>query len=376
MARAPALHAGSQGFDSLTLHILNKIISCVMIDNKRITILSFLLGLFVSLHTFSQSPQERIFAPSANQPTQIDFSRIDNYVLGLRTQRNTTEAQLSALITRESQTKMEKARAIFIWIANNIAYDTNLRVRTKEEALRQGRGVCEAYSALFQSLAELAGLEVVTVTGDAKQYYYRDPSDLDSDGHAWNVVKVEDDRWVIVDATWGAGHVENRRFTKKLTLHWFDPAPELYIFTHLPQEDQSQWQLLNRPVTREEFLRMPPLSPELALWGFNPAETFAYFISSENASFPEQFTVDIAWKINTMPVSSELKTGEAYKFEFVSPNSEAVSIVSNGSEWTHFNKDGDIFSATFTPATQGDAILTIRLPNGRFGGVFRYDIVN
>jgi len=346
-----------------------------MTKTKQIIILS-LSFIFIFPNVFAQPAQERIFTPNVNQKPQIDFSRIDNYVLGLRTRRNISETELVRLITQQSQTKTEKARAIFIWIANNIAYDTSLRIRTKEEALRQGRGVCEAYSGLFQWFGEIAGLEVVTIAGYAKQHYYRSPSDLDSDGHAWNAVKVCDDRWVIVDATWGAGHVENRRFTRKLTPHWFDPDPAIFIFTHLPQEDQSQWQLLNRRVTREEFLRMPPRSSELASWGFNPEATLEYFIANENASFPEQFTIDVTWKINTMPISKELVVGNTYNFEFVAPHNEGIAIVSNNRDWIHFNRDGNLFNLTFTPETAGNVILTIRLPNGRFGGVFKYEVKN
>jgi hypothetical protein len=267
---------------------------------------------------------------------------------------------------------MEKARAIFIWIANNIAYDTSFKITSKEGALKQGKGVCEAYSGLFKSLGELVGLEVITVSGDSKQYFYKRPSDLDKGGHAWNVVKVDDGRWMIVDATWGAGHVSNRIFTRKLSAHWFDPKPEIFIFTHFPKEDV--WQLLNKPVKRDEFLRMPPLSPELVSWGFNPDAMFSYFTKTKDASFPDQYAIDISWKINMMPVCNELKLSKSYDFEFILPQNEEVAIISNNKDWVRFKQDGNRFFVTFIPETKGFAILTVKQPNGKYGGVFKYNV--
>ena len=314
----------------------------------------------------------KIFRQTENKASQYDFSKIDNYVIGLKTRKGIAEAELVKIITQESKTKMEKARAIFIWIAHNIAYDTSLKIRSKEEALRQGRGVCEAYSGLFQSFAELAGLEVVTIDGDTKQYFYKRPSDLDKGGHAWNAVKVDDGRWMLVDATWGAGHVDNNRFTRKLTEYWFDPAPEIYIFTHLPREEK--WQLLGKPVTRDEFLRIPPLSPELTTWGFNAEATFAYFINNKNAAFPEQFSIDVVWKINMMPVCDALTIGKSYDFEFILPQNDQIAIIVNNKDFVFFEQSDDKFSLAYTPASKGQVIVAVKHPNGKFGGVFKYDV--
>jgi len=289
----------------------------------------------------------------------------------LKPKKNITEAELAKLITQQSQTRMEKARAIFIWIADNIAYDTDRKITSKEEAFKKRKGVCEAYSGLFKSLGELVGLEVITISGDTKQIYYKRPSDLDKGGHAWNVFKDDDGRRVIVDATWGAGYMMNKKFTRQLTLHWFDPQPEIFIFTHFPKE--VEWQLLKKPVLRDEFLRIPPLSPALVTWGFNAGETLSYFIKTKDAWFPDQFTMEMNWKINMMPVCKELKARKSYDFEFILPQNEEVVIIHNKSG-IRFNRDGDKISVTFTPETKGQAILALKLPNGKFSGIFQYDV--
>jgi len=340
---------------------------------KRILFFAILLIPIFFVSTLSAQPSlaeaKKLFQPVTSPQ---DFSNIDNYVLGLKIKKNITEADLVNLITQQSQTKMEKARAIFIWIANNIAYDTNYKITSKEDALKQGKGVCEAYSGLFKSLGQLAGLEVVTVSGDSKQYDYKNPTDLDKGGHAWNVVKIDDGRWMIVDATWGAGHVNNKIFTRKLSLHWFDPAPEIFIFTHLPKDDH--WQLLKNPVSRDEFLRLPPLSPELVSWGFNPGATFSYFTKNKDASFPDQLAIDVTLKINMMPVCNELIAGKSYDFEFVLPYNEEIAIICNNRDWVRFQQDGEKFSVTFIPENKGQAILAVKKPTGKFGGLFIYSV--
>ena len=342
--------------------------------NQIAMIAVFLIPL-ISLNPLSAQPSQKeavkLFQADAKPNAHVDFSKIDNYVLGLKTKKKITEAELVSLITQQSQTKLEKARAIFIWIANNIAYDTSYKITSQEEALKQGKGVCEAYSGLFKMFGELAGLEVVTVQGDSKPLFYKQPSDLNKGGHAWNAVKIDDGSWMIVDATWGAGYVNNRVFTRKLSTHWFDPSPEIFIFTHFPKEDK--WQLLNKPFTRDEFLRMPPLQPELVSWGFNPDATFSYFTKTKDASFPDQFSIDLQWKINMMPVCNELKVGKSYNFEFVLPQNEEVAIIFN-KDFTHFKQDGNKSIATFTPEKKGSAILTVKQPNGKFGGVFKYEV--
>ncbi len=314
----------------------------------------------------------KLFQQDEKQNSTPDFSSIDHYVLNLKTKKKLSNDELVAQIIQQSQTKIEKARAIFIWIANNIAYDTSRKITTKEEALKQGKGVCEAYSGLYKEFCELAGLEVVIIQGDSKQYYYKKPSDLDKGGHAWNAVKSDDGRWVIVDATWGAGHVNNGTFTRNLSTYWFDPAPEICIFTHFPKEEK--WQLLSKPVSRDKFLRMPPLSPNLALWGFNPEAIFSYYTKAKDASFPDTYSVDVDWKINTMPVCGVLKTGKPYEFEFNLPENEEVAIIYNDKDWVKFQKDGNKFGVTFTPEKKGHAIVAVKQPNGKFGGVFRYEI--
>ena len=314
-----------------------------------------------------------LFLSAGEQVSPPDFAEIDNYVLGLKTNRDIGEAELVQLLTEHSQTKIEKARAIFIWLARNIRYDTNYSIFSKDIAFKRHKGVCAAYSELFQSLGELAGLEVVYIYGDAKTSNYKRPSDIDKRGHAWNAVKVDNGRWALVDATWGAGYVEKGKFKRKLNDQWFDPAPEFFVFTHLPKDDN--WQLLDKPITRDEFLRMPPLKPMIHAWGFKPDATLSYFTNSSDASLPVIYSIDLDLKISKMPVSKKLKVGNTYEFEFFSPHDIEIAIVSNKRKWVRFQRTGYTHSLTITPKKRGEAVLYVKKNNSKkYNGIIKFDV--
>jgi hypothetical protein len=164
--------------------------------------------------------------------------------------------------------------------------------------------------------------------------------------------------------------VENKNFIRNLTGYWFDPSPQVYIFTHFPKEEK--WQLLDEPVSRDDFLRLPPLSPNLTLWGFNPDALFSYYMKNKEASFPDYFMIDIDCKINMMPVCNELKQGKKYEFEVELPRNEEIAVIVNNKNWHKFEKEGNRHSLSFTPEEVGYAVVAVKKSDGKFGGVFKY----
>lgn len=187
-----------------------------------------------------------------------DFSVIDEYVLNISYNDRAPEyySYLVDLLTKNYSTKYEKARAIFIWIANNISYDVTYSIYDADNTFRQRKGVCAGYSALYKKLCTLAGLEVETISGICRDWTYKKGDNIDTKKHAWNAVKDDEGRWFFVDATWGAGYVNNGVFTKEIESYWFDPDPAIYAFTHLPEN--SEWQKIENPLTRFEFENFPP----------------------------------------------------------------------------------------------------------------------
>ena len=97
-------------------------------------------------------------------------------------------------IITSNMTQFEKALTIHDWLIFNLDYDFTYSNYYVEETLRDRRCVCQGYALTFKMMCEMAGLDVIYVTG--KGY-----TGVDWGGHAWNQVKI-DGKWYNVDVTW------------------------------------------------------------------------------------------------------------------------------------------------------------------------------
>ncbi len=169
-------------------------------------------------------------------------------------------------ITRGLSSERDKAYAIFRFLADNIAYDTdsyfglkNTQYPSQEPAdvLKRKTAVCAGYSKLYEAMATSVGLESKYLTGLARKKLESPGSDRKL---AWNAVKIRG-KWHLLDCTWGAGTVnhENRRFTRKLDEAWFLMPPEDFAYSHFPVE--RKWLLTPRPRSQKEFDSLPWLRP-------------------------------------------------------------------------------------------------------------------
>ncbi len=202
----------------------------------------------------------------AAPPDAGPWAAIDQWAVDAPPSAERSPESLAAYLTRPAKSEAEKARALFRWTAEKIAYDVpGARSGTAadlvaEDVLRRRASVCSGYAALFERLARLAGLEAVTVGGLGKGYGFAAGSPLPQrSNHAWNAVKV-DGRWHLLDATWGAGYQgESGKFVRRFAGHYFLTPPDQFVFDHLPEN--PRWQLLDRPVSRAEYEQMVYLRP-------------------------------------------------------------------------------------------------------------------
>jgi hypothetical protein len=114
--------------------------------------------------------------------------------------------QAALSVTKDQPTATDKARALYDWLGSRIAYDWDKarnyeqrgvwKEQTPEETFKTRKGVCIDTARLYAVMARAAGLEVRVVTG----------SGADGQGnyvpHAWNEVKLENGKWIPLDATW------------------------------------------------------------------------------------------------------------------------------------------------------------------------------
>jgi len=217
----------------------------------------FLMVVLLALLSYAVSPSEG----ADPDPYEI----IDEYALITPEEVESSVETLAAYLTKPAKSDEEKARAIYRWIAENVDYDVGIYSRSvtisgalrksPEDVLQERVGVCSDYSSLFWALCEAAGLECVVISGYGKGYSYEVGAPILDQNHAWNAVKI-DGKWRLVDTTWGAGYVdEGLKFVQRLEDHYFFAPPEDFILDHLPID--PKWQLLDTPISKEEFERLP-----------------------------------------------------------------------------------------------------------------------
>lgn len=167
--------------------------------------------------------------------------------------------QLANHLTSTARNDHEKARAIYVWLTNNITYSdttvTNGWLGTNENyiqqqadnVLRNRTAVCEGFANLYKALCEEAGLQAEFVTGIVK-----DNGVVAEVSHAWNAVQL-DGQWYLSDPTWGSGYADywTNEFVPKYQEEFFLLPGEKMIQSHLP--DDPIWQLLPNPLTEREF---------------------------------------------------------------------------------------------------------------------------
>ncbi len=201
-----------------------------------------------------------------------DYDRVDA-TIQLYPARCDTPEDLSKFISRDFDTDVEKVRAIYSWIIQNIAYDPKeykkfdysfrqYRERNiKEEETRnkiihrtvqKGLAVCEGYAMLFERLCELQGIDSYLVRGDTKSNF-EDIGRSFKTVHMWNVAYIDGTPYLF-DTTWGAGKY-HQQFIRDTSYYYFKTDPEKFIKTHYP--DLYEDAFLTETISRSDFSSMP-----------------------------------------------------------------------------------------------------------------------
>jgi transglutaminase/protease-like cytokinesis protein 3 len=173
---------------------------------------------------------------------------------------------LAEYLTRSASDEMQKVRAIYTWITQNISYDVAALAsgdpgdQSAATTLARRKGVCSGYSRLFEALARAAGIEAVEVIGYSRGSGYAPGKTLGPQpDHAWTAVKINGN-WLLMDCTWAAGYLDaSKGFVRRIDDYYFLTPPNRFVYDHLPED--PKWQLLPEPVAREDFEQMVYLRP-------------------------------------------------------------------------------------------------------------------
>lgn len=208
----------------------------------------------------------------------------------IKTNTSISADSASDLISKKFTTGLQKARAIFYWIASTIQYDyysfSNNLVQPIFDhdadavyTFKNKKGVCQNYSNLYQYMCKKAGLECKIIHGWGKNFPICITGNTDKNtNHAWNAVKTNKG-WILLDATWATIDT-----TGKVDAYWFNTPPEEFIYNHFPED--SSFQLLKSKMSKDQFAKYPIVSETLfkSKFDFEVPETGTFSIANNKFS--------------------------------------------------------------------------------------------
>jgi transglutaminase/protease-like cytokinesis protein 3 len=305
----------------------------------------------------------------AAQKPSANFGAIDWYVGSVH------EASLDSLAFRLSapyHTEVEKVRAIYAWICQNIQYnvdiyrplyrrakfkpepvDTSAEWKSADEMVAQRVlyrrvAVCDGYARLFKVLCQYSGVEAVVLNGYGRTGFDSGKERFRSN-HSWNAVRI-DSAWYLVDATWAAGYINYADdFVSHRNDYYFLTAPEDFIRDHFPED--LRWTLLAQPPSIAEFKKMPfkskaylkygihAYTPQTGLIEAEPGDTLSFSIRLKDVKkaatvSPDPFLDTASFALSPLSVfiKPAAETADTVHYQFV---------MNDATQWIHllFNDD-------------------------------------
>lgn len=207
-----------------------------------------------------------------------DFSSPDTHASKFPRHNVPSLDWLAAQLTAPIPSLTDKARALFTWLHDNVAYDTvaffnnAVKPSTPANTLQTGLAVCEGYAGLFTALASKAGLESVVVGGHGKGFGHSalvpgSPIPPESSNHAWNAVKIDNGEWKLIDCCWGAGNISGKGqpYNKQFTPCYFTMSNNDFGLRHFPSNKAQFYRTDGRAqISWEEYIVGPdPSGAEL-----------------------------------------------------------------------------------------------------------------
>jgi len=226
------------------------------------------------------------------QSTSDQYKTIDAFVQKLGSVDSQNVANIALALTKPFQDKESKARAIFYWIANNIALDAKAikindeRKSLPEDVVKLRRGTSLGIAKLFQEMSSLADIRCLVVDGYVKKTIEDLNNPADEINHSWNVVQLglSSEKWFFVDAAKAMGTLDKKMsaFKKEFTSEYFFADRSLFNLDHFP--DNDNWQMGGGPKSLKEFYSLPIIFNAAYYYGLKkPTPTGGYIKTKTSA---------------------------------------------------------------------------------------------
>lgn len=284
---------------------------------------------------------------------------------------------LAKYLKEGTKTDLDRARAIYVWLTQNISYDAkgynsaSYGDGSSEAVLKNRIAVCEGFTNLFLSLGKEMGLEIEKVVGYAKGYGFSSTRSFRRENHAWNRIKI-DGNWRIFDATWGEGYAENIggkiRCTKKFDNYWFNVDPYQAIFDHYPKST-AILASIKPALDLPGYGKLPKVDKNYFRIGFDAKTTYETILQDPQAQFPKCYNVKTPVRILEAPAQKNLIAGKTYTFKMVIPAALKVALLDEHTNWNYMKEDDKgAWTVTYTPEDPGK--INILLNDGSKGKSF------
>jgi len=243
---------------------------------KNLPIITFKIGAFLLFNSILYSQTALNISH-----TEIDY---------LANSKNfNSPNDLVEFLNKNTSNDFEKVQNYYVWITHHIAYDTKSyfsgseKIYTSAEVLKRRKAVCQGYSTLFKTLCDLSNIPCEIISGYSKGFGYNPKKLEQKKDHAWNAVQINDN-WYLIDATWGAGHLNmNNKFEASFKSYYFFSPPETFIYKHLPAD--PMWQLLQSPINVDDFKKDSIELKKMLLTSekyFNFNDSINYYLSLDS----------------------------------------------------------------------------------------------
>ncbi|RZS93180.1 transglutaminase domain-containing protein [Aquimarina brevivitae] len=221
----------------------------------------------------------------------VDFTKADNRAQFYYGASLDNLPVLAHQLTKDLSTDVEKFRAIYLWVCQNIKGDNRQflkveRQRNKlqhdsisfmkwnynyarkafKKLLKYKATMCTGYAYLLKELCYLANLPCEIVDGYGRTVSANVLA-LDTPNHSWNAVQLNG-KWYVCDATWASGYLDEYYvFIKAYNDGYFLTDPTLFAKNHFPLD--KKW-LLDATLTATEFVNAPLVYGESFATGVSP----------------------------------------------------------------------------------------------------------
>lgn len=288
------------------------------------------------------------------QKSDADFKVVDNFVQRVGSLDTLNMGTISYILTRQFPDKIDKARAIFDWITNNISYDVKAARNNDDKnnnstiVLKRRMATSVGYADLFQDMCSVAKIRCLTIDGYIKRTLDDIDNKPDEVNYMWDVVQLGDasQDWFYIDPAAGSGYINDKQtvFTKAFNGNYFFADKSVFNNQHFP--DNTAWVLGNGYLNVKDFYTLPIVQDaayDFRLSGFEPgsghvkAKTGRAVPFKLGVSAEEIATVSLAIgegkskKIKPMNYSSAGGYIE-FSYKFDDADTYPVTVLINGKE--------------------------------------------